>query len=237
VLLTRPIIDVHAATPRARIVHVDLQGSPFRFLAGQAVWIGAHGQPLRKPYSIASSPEDVSRDGRLELLVGVDAAGEAGEHLPLHPGTPLDIEGPAGGFTFPSEPDATRFLFIAGGTGIAPLRSMLRHSVHVPHEAIGLMYSARLPEEFAYAHEFQQLAEAGTIELRMTVTRDVDRRAWRGIRGRITRDELAPLVHDGRTLCFVCGPPALVDEMPNLLEKLGVGRDCVRTEEWGGETK
>lgn len=232
-LLTRPITDVRAATPRARIVHLDLQGTEFPFLAGQAIWLGAHGQMLRKPYSIASSPEDVRREGRLELLVGVDAAGEAGEHLPLHPGTMVDIDGPGGGFTFPAQPDATRFLFIAGGTGIAPLRSMLRHSVHVPHEAIGLMYSARLPEEFAYAHEFRSMAEAGEIELRMTVTRDVGPGNWTGIRGRISRDELAPLVHDGRTLCFVCGPPTLVDEMPRLLEKLGVPRGQVRTEEWG----
>jgi ferredoxin-NADP reductase len=148
VFLTRPIADVRVATPRARIIHVDLQGTEFPFLAGQAIWLGAHGQPLRKPYSIASSPEDVAREGRLELLVGVDASGEAGDHLPLSAGTLVDIDGPAGGFTFPSHPSASRFLFIAGGTGIAPLRSMLRHSVHLRHEAIGLMYSARLPEEF-----------------------------------------------------------------------------------------
>jgi ferredoxin-NADP reductase len=233
VLLTRPIADVRAATPRARIVHLDLQGTPFPFLPGQAIWLGAHGAASRKPYSIASSPEDVEREGRLELLVGVDAAGEAGEHLPLHEGALVDIDGPAGRFTFPDHPDASRFLFIAGGTGISPLRSMLRHSIHVPHEAIGLMYSARLPEEFAYAHEFREMADAGTIELRMTVTRNVGPGNWTGTRGRITRSELEPLVHDGQTLCFVCGPPALVDEMPKLLEKLGVPRERVRTEEWG----
>ena len=95
------------------------------------------------------------------------------------------------------------------------------------------MYSARLPEEFAYAHEFRAMADAGTIELRMTVTRDVGPGNWTGNRGRISREELEPLVHDGRTLCFVCGPPTLVDEMPKLLEKLGVPRERVRTEEWG----
>ncbi len=231
-LITRPIADVRAVTPRARIVHVDLQGTPFTFLPGQAVWIGAHGQTIRKPYSIASSPEDVAREGRLELLVGVDAAGDTAEHLPLAPGTLVDIDGPVGRFTFPERPDASRFLFIAGGTGIAPLRSMLRHSIHVPHEAIGLMYSARLPEEFAYADEFRSMADAGIIELRMTVTRDVGPANWSGTRGRISRGELEPLVHDRRTLCFVCGPPTLVDEMPKLLEKLGVPRDRVRTEEW-----
>ena len=175
----------------------------------------------------------MDRDGRIELLVGVDANGSPGPHLPLLVGARVDVEGPTGKFTFPSDPVERRFLFIAGGTGIAPLRSMLRHSVTVPHSAIGLMYSARLPEELAYAEELRAMAGAGTIELRLTVTRDVEHGTGSGARGRITRQDLAPLVHDPRTLCFVCGPQALVDEMPGLLQSLGVARDCVRVEEWG----
>jgi ferredoxin-NADP reductase len=233
VLLTRPIRDVRVATPRARIIHLDLQGTDFPFEPGQAIWVGAHGQPQRKPYSIASAPEDVARDQVIELLVGVDEQGETGTHLPLAVGALVDIEGPAGGFTFPAAPACSRFLFIAGGTGIAPLRAMLRHAVHVPHDGIGLMYSARNPDEFAYADEFRDMAASGAMELRMTVTRNVGPGSWTGTRGRITRDELAPLVHSEQTLCFVCGPPALVDEMPKLLEKLGVPRARVRTEEWG----
>lgn len=232
-LLTRPLLDISVATPRARIIHVDLQGTRFPFQPGQAIWVGAHGQDQRKPYSIASAPEDVARDGRIELLVGVDANGEPGPHLPLTAGTLVDIDGPVGRFTFPDAPAESRFLFIAGGTGISPIRSMLRHSIHVPHDAIGLMYSARLPEEFAYVDEVRAMASAGTIELRLTVTRDVGPGNWTGTRGRITRAELEPLVHDGRTLCFVCGPPALVEEMPRLLQELGVPRERVRTEEWG----
>lgn len=231
-LLTRPILDISAATPRARIIHIDLQGTPFPFLPGQAIWLGAHGQDVRRPYSIASSPEDAFRDGRLELLVGVDASGEPGPHLALEPGRLVDIDGPVGRFTFPELPSATRFLFIAGGTGISPLRSMLRHAVTVPHDAIGLMYSARLPEEFAYVDELRAMADAGTLELRMTVTRDAGPGNWTGTRGRITREDLEPLVHEGGTLCFVCGPPALVEEMPKVLQSLGVPRDCVRIEEW-----
>ena len=232
-LLTRPIVSVEISTPRARVVHLDMRGTAFRFEPGQAIWIGAHGQDQRKPYSIASAPEDMDRDVRIELLVGVDANGSPGPHLPLLVGTRVDVEGPTGKFTFPSDPVERRFLFIAGGTGIAPLRSMLRHSVTVPHSAIGLMYSARLPEELAYAEELLAMAGAGTIELRLTVTRDVEHGTWSGARGRITRQDLAPLVHDPRTLCFVCGPQALVDEMPGLLQSLGVARDCVRVEEWG----
>lgn len=230
---TRPIVDVAVATPRARRVRIDLQGHHFPFQPGQAIWLGTEGQDQRKPYSIASAPEDIARTGVIELLVGVDTTGSPGPHLLLQAGTQVAIDGPLGRFTFPDAPSERQFLFIAGGTGIAPLRSMLRHSVHVPHAAIGLMYSARLPEEFAYADELRDMAEAGTIELRMTVTRDVAPGAWSGTRGRITRDELAPLVHGRGTLCFVCGPPALVEEMPPLLHALGVEPHCVRTEEWG----
>ena len=56
---------------------------------------------------------------------------------------------------------------------------------------------------------------------------------WQGPRGRIVQSDLAPLVHDRETLCFVCGPPALVDEMPRILTGLGIPRTRVRVEAWG----
>ena len=76
------------------------------------------------------------------------------------------------------------------------------------------------------------MAAAGAIELRRTVTRTPEPGRWTGTRGRITRDDLQPLVHDGRTLCFVCGPPSLVHEMPRVLGTLGVPPDHVRIEAW-----
>jgi NAD(P)H-flavin reductase len=97
VQFTRPVLDVRIATPRARIVHIDLEGTPFTFQPGQAVWLGTHGEDLRKPYSIASSPEDVAREGRLEVLVGLDASSDSGSHLPLQAGMLVDIDGPVGG--------------------------------------------------------------------------------------------------------------------------------------------
>ena len=66
--LTRPIAAVESATPRARIVHLDMRGTAFPFEPGQAIWIGAHGQPQRKPYSIASAPEDIARGAKPPIL-------------------------------------------------------------------------------------------------------------------------------------------------------------------------
>lgn len=231
-LLTLPIREVLPGTPRARIARLDLNGHAFDYAPGQAVSIATHGQEKRRPYSMAGSPEDARRDGCLELLVGVNADGTPGSHLTLEAGALVDVEGPIGTFTFPPAPDERRFVFIAGGTGIAPLRAMMRHALTLPHRNIGLFYSVRTPDEFAYEEELRRLASAGEIELRQTVTRASDA-DWTGPRGRLKREALEELVHDPATLCFVCGPPTLVDEMPKLLADLGIPRERIRIEEWG----
>jgi ferredoxin-NADP reductase len=229
--LTVPIREVLPATPRARIVRLDLRGHAFDYTAGQAILIGASGAADKRPYSIAGAPEDARRDRALELLVGVAADGASAAPFALEPGTLVDLDGPKGRFTFPDQPTEDRFLFIAGGTGIAPLRAMLRHALTIPHRTIGLFYSARTPDEFAFEAELRLLAAGGLIELQQTITR-AGPADWSGARGRINRDALSALVHDAATLCFVCGPPALVDEMPRLLAEIGVPAERVRIEEW-----
>lgn len=227
-MLTLTIQDILEATPRARVVRLDLAGRPFDYLAGQAVLVG----PQRRPYSLATAPEECRREGRLELLVGVDANGVTGPNFPLEPGARVDVEGPLGSFTFPPAPTERRFVFIAGGTGIAPLRAMLHHALAIPHDQIGLFYSARTPDEFAYESEFRALAREGRIEFRQTATRSADE-AWRGARGRIGRAELQSLVHDPATLCFICGPPALVTATSDLIRELGVAESRIQIERWG----
>ena len=227
-MLTLPIREVLEATPRARIVRLDLGDRAFDYDAGQAVLIAPHGDSRRVPYSIASAPEDARRDRMLELLVGADPS-ESPCFVPIV-GALVDVEGPLGAFTFPALPEVRRFLFIAGGTGIAPLRAMLRHALAASYDSVGVFYSARTPDDFAYAAELRALAEAGRIELRQTITRSTTA-DWTGVRGRLTRDTLADLVHDTATLCFVCGPPSLVDEVPRLLEGMGIERTRIRIEE------
>ena len=230
-LLTLPIRDVLPATPRARIVRLDLGGQAFSYKAGQAVMVASHGRPKRVPYSIAASPEDAARERCIELLIGVDEEGRPGPHLDLELHARVDVEGPMGSFTFPETPTERRFLFVAGGRGIAPLRAMLRHALEVPGAFVGVLYSARTPDDFAYERELREMAAARAIELKQTVTRS-DATDWRGARGRIRQADLTPLVHGASTLCFVCGPPPLVDDIPRMLQALGIARERIRLEEW-----
>ena len=125
-------------------------------------------------------------------------------------------------------------LFIAGGTGIAPLRAMLHEALRAGWTRIGVAYSVRSADEFAYLDELRTLERAGRIALTLTVTRDAAAPRWDGHTGRFTAADLAPMLdRDGRTLCFVCGPQSLVKEMPARLVEQGVPRSLVRIEEWG----
>src|SRR5688572_6205158 len=107
--------------------------------------VGPHGQDDRRPYSIACSPERASETGRLELLITIEAEGDRGTNLAAATaGTMVDVEGPVGAFTFPATLDRDWLLFVAGGTGIAPLRAMLDHALRRhPSERISVLYSAR----------------------------------------------------------------------------------------------
>jgi ferredoxin-NADP reductase len=227
------VSSVRIATISARIVRLDLGGALFPFRPGQSVLLGPHEQSMRVPYSLASAPEDVARDRSLEFLVKVDAAGRWGEDFePLRRGARLGISAPSGKFVFPESPRERRFLFIAGGTGIAPVRSMMRHAIAARVRGrIRLLYSARTPGDFAYLTELRGMARRGEIELSLTATRQMSPR-WRGSQGRIIRTQLALLVDDPATLCFVCGPASMVEDIPLLLRELGVDKSRILLEDW-----
>jgi ferredoxin-NADP reductase len=232
-MLTLPIREAIVATPRAHIIRLDLQGQLFPYVAGQAAYLQPHGAQKRRPYSIASAPEETGRHGLIEFLVQTGPDGSSGLTPELvRPGTPVAIEGPIGSFTFPAHPRERRFVFIAGGTGIAPLRSMLWHTLLAERDGqVALIYSVRSPDEFAYMQEFQRLEDEGRIKFRHTVTRAATE-GWLGRQGRIDVKCLDGLIDRGDTLCFVCGPPSLVGELRPQLRELGVEDDQIRIEKW-----
>jgi ferredoxin-NADP reductase len=232
-LLTLPIRDVRVETPRTRSVFVSLSGAVVDYCAGQAVWVGGHGQRLRKPYSIACAPEQARIQDALELLIQVGADGSAGPHLdPPAAGMLVDVDGPTGTFCFPDHPREPRFLFIAGGTGIAPLRAMLWHALWAfPDRELALFYSARSADGFAYGDELRQLARAERLVLRETVTREAGP-PWTGARGRLTPARIAAMLTPEPTRCFVCGPPAFAEDVTSWLRHLGVAEERVLAEGW-----
>ena len=225
--ITVPVRQVMHATPRTRLINLDLSGIGFSFKAGQAVMLGLGGSALRKPYSIASAPWELEKTGTLQVLAQVEDSGGLDPHLELAtPGTRLNLEGPFGTFGLPEHVERP-LLFIAGGTGIAPLRSMLiAHLARPTRLPVALVYSARSTDEFAFRTEFSALEAAGRISVFLTVTRQ-ERPGWPGRRGRISEALLAEALPSTDALCSICGPRQLVNDTSALLQKLGVGADQI----------
>ncbi len=232
-IFTAPIIRVGIETSRNRSVRVRRPDGLPPFEAGQYLSLGDHGHPVRRPYSIASAPSEAARTGELEFLIQVVEDESPGPHLSrLAAGRLLDVEGPAGSFLLPSGLHPRAAAFIGGGTGIAPLRSMLRELLEQDGATrLAVLQSARTPGELCYAAELRELAGAGRIVLRETVTREAPV-SWQGGRGRITAAELAELLGGPDTWCFVCGPESLVEGVPRLLAQIGVAAGHIRTEQW-----
>jgi 3-ketosteroid 9alpha-monooxygenase subunit B len=230
VLLTLPIREVLAATPRTRIVRLDLGPGRFDYRPGQAVMVGLPGSK-RRPYSLAGAPHESRRDRSLELLVGAEGNTQEFQRA-LVPGEWLEIEGPIGGFTFEAMAKDEPLAFVAGGTGIAPIRAMLREALQWLRQPAQLFYVTRGCDDFAYADELDDLSAAGRLLLRRSITRGSLDDNWTEGRGRPTFDQVLPLVRGGPGACFICGPSAFVLHTRQTLIDAGMPADRVHVEAW-----
>jgi ferredoxin-NADP reductase len=231
--LVLPVRSVTPATPTKRIVRLDLEGKPFPYEAGQAALIGVAERRERVPYSIASAPGETAQTGLLDFLIKVEPSGRWGHQFDgLEAGLRIGLEGPYGSFMFPPAPTEARFLFIAGGTGIAPIRAMIRQAFLIGVKGqMKLLYSARTADDFAYLPELGEMSAKNGLDLRLQVTREAPE-SWNAARGRISLAQIAALVDDPETLCFVCGPESMMADVPPMLLELGIAPERIRVEEW-----
>ena len=122
-------------------------------------------------------------------------------------------------------------MLIAGGTGIAPLRSMLWAALErTPPPPIHLVFSARTPADLAFHAEFRTLHERDAIRYWPTVTRRAGP-SWTHRRGRIDREMLAQALGPS-PVCLVCGSASFTSDMIALLRSLGVRQTSIRREEY-----
>jgi NAD(P)H-flavin reductase len=231
--LTLAVRGISAPTPNTRRLVLDLCGVRFTYQAGQAASLGLHGQRERRPYSIASAPSDSLADGAMEFLLRTNPGGSLGRHLEgVHEGSRVDFEGPFGAFLLPDTLPEAPLVFVAGGTGLAPLRSLAREARARGHRGPRhLVYSVRDADDVAYRDELAAWSDTHGGEVLITATRQLTA-GWRGHRGRIDLDLLRPFVSEPTPLCFLCGPSSMVDDLTHLLSQLGVPADHVRTEQW-----
>jgi ferredoxin-NADP reductase len=210
----------------------------FTFKAGQFIDLSlpqlstSDPQGYSRAFTLASAPSEQ------QLMVATRFRDTAFKRMlrdmPL--GMTVDMEGPFGQFTMQN--NDSRSVFLAGGIGITPFRSMLVEAArHKFPQPLILLYSNRRPEEAAFLQELQSLEQDNhSFKCIGTITNpNMDGENWKGETGRMDQVMLKKYVKDMETaFYYVVGPPAMVKGLCKMLETAGIQKTNIRSEEFLG---
>jgi ferredoxin-NADP reductase len=191
------------------------------------------GYQAQRSYSIASEPEKA----RLMLTVELIEEGEVSPYLTsdVRPGDKFELRGPIGGYFVWTVAMGGPLFLVAGGSGIAPLMSMLRYRAAVKNTIPALLlYSSRTFEDIIYREELDRMAARDGLTVVYTLTRRQPP-GWTGGARRIDRSMLANVGASAkeRPKIFICGPTSLVELTAQSLLELGYERNLIKTERFG----
>jgi ferredoxin-NADP reductase len=193
------------------------------------------GYQTQRSYSIASEPE---REGEIDITVERINDGEVSTYLHdvLIKGDLIEVRGPIGGYFVWEAAMTESLLLIAGGSGVVPLMSMLRHRAAAgAKNPTALLYSSRNFEDVIYYNELEKLRAANNgLQIFHTLTRSQPA-DWKGYTRRIDVELLKEVAGPlGRSVqVFICGPTLMVESAADGLVKLGIDSNQIRTERFG----
>ena len=210
----------------------------FNFQAGQSVDLTLINPPETDPegdtrtFSLASSP--LHRDSFIVATrMRSTAFKRSLQTIPL--GTKVRVSQPAGSFALPEE-TSKPVVFVAGGIGITPFRSMIEWVVEekIPYQ-MTLFYSNRSPADVAFLKDFEQWrGHASNFKFIPTITQLGDA-SWPYERGRVDaamiKKHIPPLAQQ---IYFVAGPTTMVFATKETLIKAGVNEANIRSDEFYG---
>lgn len=212
-----------SATVARIIVRTNAAQDPFAWDPGQYLQVTLPAVGATRAYSMANAP-DGSRE--LEFLIRLLPEGRFSGHLAsgLAKGEPVRLRGPYGSFTFRGDPNP---VFIAGGTGLAPVLAVLRSLVGTaPITEARLIFGVTNEADLFCGDELAALSrDLPNLDVVTTVERPTA--GWSGAAGRVT-DHLDRI--DSTRSYYLCGPPGMVSAAEELLFGRGVPRDRIHIE-------
>ena len=180
------------------------------------------------PFTISSSPTQVG-----VVSSTIKASGDFTQTIGrTKPGDTAQIHGPFGRFSYVLHPDEHDLVFIAGGVGITPLMSMLRHMRDTGAATrVLLLYANKTPKDILFGEELQAMQGGDQPFLNVVDIVSQPSESWTGVTGRIDREKIARYCGtlDGKTF-YVCGPLGLMDTAVSDLKSLGVSDSRIRYE-------
>ena len=203
----------YAGSPRGALRAAGPHG--VLFIPGQVATLRVEGE-APSYFAFASAPEDTE----LEVLVK-QKVGASNVIFEMQEGQTIDLVGIAG-HGFPLEAQRSRDLvFVAMGTGVAPLRSVLRHVLNRKKDfgQLVVLYGARTPDDFCYRDETESWEEAG-VELRQVISRP-DGHDWSGPTGYVQSllDHVLPGMSS--PVALICGSMEMIEQTRERLGKMG----------------
>lgn len=149
-------------------------------------------------------------------------------------GDPFMLKGPSGQFKFDPNKDG-KVLFIAGGTGLSPFMSMLRHMKILGSATdVIMLYSVKFPTEIIRRDELNALTQQLKLKLTVTVTRPAEGDGWTGQTGHVDSAMVQEYAPDfAERMCYVCGPLAFVKAVKDALAALNIPAQRISADVWG----
>ena len=206
---------------------VDDTTGPISFLPGQYVHLSVPGSHEHRSYSFANPPTETNR---LEFYVKVLDQGAMSAYVTgrAQPGDNMAITGPFGRFYL--RPPARPLLMVAGGTGLAPMLSMLAViGAAGSNQPVHLLYGANRPQELFALEQLEGYADRG-VNLTTELAVVEGGPGWDGPTGHIT-DRLRPdVIYRGDCDVYLCGPPPMIDAGRSWLLANGTETARIHTE-------
>lgn len=186
-----------------------LLDEPLEFTAGQYVELSIPGTDTTRPYSMANSP---GQSGKLEFHIRRQPGGCATDGWifeGLAVGDPVAMTGPWGDFCFTPDDPELGLVLLAGGTGLAPLKSIAAAALELdPQREIHVYHGVRFESDLYDIDHWQNLA---TDHPGVRYTPCLSRGRWAGRTGYIGDALVADLPSCKNFSAYLCGPPAMVE--------------------------
>ena len=233
-----PAVSYRATVERIESLSYNVRSFRFKlvepptleFEAGQFVILNVpkNGQIVKRAYSIASPPHE---PGVLEFAIQHVEGGIASTYLwKLKEGDPVSLSGPHGRFLL-KQPFDYDPVFLALGTGVAPLRSMVKHLIHLNvSRDVWLLFGCRYEHALLYESEFRALASLRhNFHYIPTVSRPKE---WHGEVGHIQQTFQKHITDTSNKELYLCGWLEVVKAVCSDLERYGIPKEKLHYEEW-----
>lgn len=231
------ILKLKEIVPVAKDVYdfVFEHSRAFRFAPGQYLeWTLGHTNPdnrgNRRYFTIASAPTEEN------IRIGIKFYKEPSSFKEalgaLNKGETIIASQLSGDFVLPKDPKK-KFVFIAGGIGVTPFRSMIKYLIdkNEPREIV-LLYANKAPEDIAYKNIFDEAKKLG-IRTIYTITEHVE--GWTGNTGYVNEEMIRKEVPNFLEYTFyISGPHAMVESYHSMLHNMGVAQKNIKTDYFPG---